>query len=89
MCDFICCIFLCFCVWCVYLFVCLFVCGVFACVCFFICLFVCLCVCVHACVCVCEKFNDMRSFTLWLPEVELLDEVWCMGEDVGKHPEDG
>ena len=28
-----------------------------------------------------------RSFSLWLPEVELLDEVWCKGEDVGKHPE--
>ena len=46
-------------------------------------------VCVFFFVCVCEKFNDMRlrNFSLWLPEVELLDEVWCMGEDVGKHPE--
>ena len=52
--------------------------------------FFCGCVCARARVFVCEKFmicGLRRSFSLWLPEVELLDEVWCKGEDVGKHPE--
>ena len=61
------------------------------CACVFVCVwcvffFVCVCMCAR----VCEKFNDMwvkEVFFFVLPEVEQLDEVWCMGEDVGKHPE--